>query len=189
MSKKTSPGIDEIIRRKLLVEFNRKPLEKTPLFGFILAWNSKFTLIHYFDRDLFILNGYCVFQNDSVKNFAVYDDPDYFLSEVITLKKIKPKPANISIESWAEILQSVAENFPLIVIEQEKITDKVCHIGKLKKLQKNSFTLSEIDTSAEWDKSYSYKFENLTKVGFDGLYENMLAFVAENRDRLNKKKS
>jgi len=190
MSKKILSDADEIIKRKLLVEFIRKPLDKFKLFGFILTSNDEFTLISEFDRDLFITDSYCVFRNDSVQKYAVYNNVNYFLNEVIALKKIKPKPApNVSIENWTEVVRSVAENFPLIVIERENVDNKACNIGKLKKISKKSFTLSEIDGNAEWEDSYSYNFADLTKVRFGGEYENTLALVAENRDKLNKKKS
>ncbi len=191
MSKKKSLDItidiDEIIRQKLLVEFNRKPLETSSLFGFVLACNDGFSLIQEFDRDSFVLDGYCVFRNNSVKKYSIYDDENYFLNEVISLKKIEPKPiVNISIESWTEVLRSVSENFSLIRIEREKIDNEACNIGKLHKLKKKSFVLEEIDSCAEWSGTYDYKFKDLTKVGFDGLYENTLSFVVKNRNKLKK---
>ncbi len=192
MSKKKSFNdnidIDEIIKRKLLIEFNRKPLETSSLFGFVLACNDDFSLVQEFNRDSFVLDGYCVFRNNSVKKYSVYDNENYFLNEVISLKKIEPKPVlNISIENWAEVLKSVSENFSLIMIEREKIDNEACNIGKLQKIKKKSFVLEEIDSCAEWAGSYNYKFKDLTKVGFDGLYENTLFFVAENRNKLNPK--
>lgn len=180
--------IDEIIKRKLLIEFNRKPLEKPSLFGFVPACNDEFSLVQKFDRDSFVLNGYCVFRNKSVKKYSVYDDENYFLNEVISLKKIEPKPVeNISIESWAEVLRSVGENFSLVIIEREKVDNEACNIGRLQKIKKKSFVLEEIDSSAEWCGAYEYKFKNLTKVGFDGSYANTLSFVEENRDKLKSK--
>jgi hypothetical protein len=189
MSKKKSADFEKIIERKFLVEFNRKPLEKSKSFGFVLACNDEFTLVHEFDRDSFALNGYCIFRNDSVKKYAVYDDEDYFLNEVIRLKKIEPKPVpEISIENWSSILQTVNANFPLIRFEREKISDKVCFIGKLDKLKKKTFSLRGIDPSADWEGLSSFKYDDLTKVGFDSAYENTLILVAEHRDKTNREK-
>jgi len=190
MSKKKSIYIEDIRERKLLIEFNRKPLEKSKLFGFVLICNDEFTLIHEFDVNFFRLDGYCIFKNDSVKKYSVYDKDEYFLNEVIKFKNIDPRPVpNVSIESWSEILRTVNESFPLIRIEREKIDNKSCYIGKLEKLKKKTFSLMEIDSSADWDKSYSYKYDDLTKVGFDSEYENTLIFVAENRDGIKAKES
>jgi hypothetical protein len=158
-------------------------MDKQSLFGFVLACNDDFTLIQKFDRSLFITDGYCVFHNSSVKGYRVYDNENYLLNEVVRFKKIKPKAiAEISIKNWTEILQIVNEKFPLIVIEREKINNKICNIGKLETVKKKSFTLKEIDADAVWIESFKYKFDDLTKVGFGGLYENTLAFVAEKRE-------
>lgn len=178
---------DEIIERNLLVEYNRKPFEKSALFGFALACNDEFTLVHEFDRDFFRLDGYCIFRNDSVKAYSIYDE-NHFLNEVILLKKIRPKPVpKISIESWTEILRTVGENFSLIRIEREKINNKVCYIGKLKEIKKKSFTIEEVDTHADWNGSFKHKFKDLTKVGFNDLYVDTLAFVVESRAKRNSK--
>lgn len=84
-------------------------------------------------------------------------------------------------------MRSVNENFSLIMIEREKVDNEICNIGKLQKIKKKSFVLEKIDSSAEWTDTYEYKFKDLTKVGFDGFYENTLSFVAENRSKLEKK--
>jgi hypothetical protein len=186
MSKQKLLDIEEIIERKILVEFYRKPLQRTKLFGFVLACNDEFTFVQEFDEQIFRLDGYCIFKNDSVKSWKVYDKDEYFLNEVIRIKNIKPRAVrNVSIESWAEILRTVNESFPLIVIEREKIDNKACYIGKLDKLKKKTFYLKEINPSAEWDDSSGYKYDDLTKVGFDGEYEKTLILVAENRDKTN----
>jgi hypothetical protein len=175
--------IDEIVANKWIVEFNRKPFDKHSLFGIVLSCNDDFTLIQEFDLDWFALDGYCVFENNSVKNFKVYDLEQYFLCEVIKLKKIEPKPApQISIESWATVLQSVQDNFPLIQIESELIYKNRCNIGKLAKLGKNNFGLIEIGTDACWDDDTTkYKSKHLSLVKFDSAYINTLWEVSESR--------
>ena len=184
MSKRKSLDINEIVKQKWLVEFNRKPLDKDSLFGFVLACNDEFTLVQKFDDGLFVLDGYCVFRNDEIKRFKVYDE-DSFLNEVIKLKKLKPKHIpQVSIESWADILQTSTQLFPLLVVERERIDNKICYIGKLEQLKKKSFSLQAIDTDACWIGSFRYKFKDLTKVSFGGHYENTLALVVENREKL-----
>ena len=183
MAKKKSPDIDEIISNRWLVDFNRKPLDKHPLFGFIVDFNEEFTLIHQFDRGNFSLDGYCVFPNRDVKSHAVYDKKDYFLSEVISAKKIKPRvPSNISIASWSEIIRSVGESFPFFVVETERLHRNECYVGKLKEIKKKGFVLYEVGPDANWNYITKYKFDDLTMIKFDGRYENTLGLVNMKRE-------
>ncbi len=184
MKTKKSPPIDEIINNRWLVAFNRKPLDKHVLYGFVVDFNDEFTLIHIFDRDLFILDGYCVFPNKDIKSHAVYDEDNDFLSEVIRAKKITPKPLpKITIAGWAEIVRSVSENFLFFVVETERIHKDECYVGKLEKIKKNSFVLKEIDADAFWMSTTKYKFDDLTIIKFGGEYETTLAIVNELRKK------
>jgi hypothetical protein len=185
MSKQKSIGIEEAIEQKFLVEFNRKPFDKSKEFGFVLDWNDQFTLIQIFDHDWFAVDGYCVFKNESIKSFRVYDKEEDFLNEVVKLKKIEPAPVpEISIESWEAVLQSVNDNFDLISVESELIYKNQCNIGRLEKLGKKSFSLIEIYGDACWnDSPTKYKFKDLTKVCFNEAYDKTLWEISESRKK------
>ncbi len=186
MAKKKSPGIDEIIAKKLLVHFNRKPLDKHLLYGFVIAGNDEFTLLNIFDAGLFMLDGYCVFLNKDVKNYATYENKDYFLSEVIRHQKIIPKPTKIDISSWREIVQTVSEGHQFFVVETERLHKNECYVGTLKSMKKKSFVLREIDPDACWSYETNYKFNDLTMIKFGGRYETTLALVNSEREKNSK---
>ncbi len=184
MKKKKSLHIDENIKNGWLVAFNRKPLDKHLLYGFVVDFNEDFTLVHIFDRDLFILDGYCVFPNKDVKSHAVYNDSDDFLNDVIRAKKIIPKSLpQITIDGWEEIVRSVSDSFPFFVVETERLHKDECYVGKLEEIKKNSFLLNEIDTDAYWMSTTKYKFSDLTMIKFGGEYETTLAIVNELREK------
>lgn len=179
---------EEIIKNKWIVEFNRKPFDRHKLLGFLLDFNDDFTLIQELDNDWYQVDGYYIFQNSSVKSFRVYDKEEYFLNEVVKIKKLKPKPVpKISIESWETILQTVNDNFNLVGIESELIYKDQLNIGRLEKLSKKNFTLKEISPDAFWDDEPSkYKYKHLTVVRFGGAYNNTLWKVSESRKEENK---
>jgi hypothetical protein len=164
--------VKDIIKNKWIVEFNRKPFDRFRMFGFVLEWTDDFTLIRLFDRDWYKTDGYCIFKNESVKKYWVYDKQEYFLNEVVKVKGIEPVPVPaISIENWPAILKTVNDNFDLVVVESELAYKNQCNIGRLEKLGKNRFSLIEIATDASWDKSPTkYKFKDLTKVCFNRAY-------------------
>ncbi len=177
---------EEIIEKKWIVEFNRKPFDKQILFGFLLDFNDDFTLIQKLDQDWYQLDGYCVFQNKSVRKFRVHDKEEYFLNEVIKVKKLKPKAVpNILLDNWATILQTVNDNFTLVGVESELFYKDSINIGKIAKMGKKSFSLKEISPNADWDdKPYKYKFKHLTLVKFGNDYNDTLWKVSENRKKL-----
>lgn len=178
-------NLEEIIENKWIVEFNRKPFDNSKEFGFVLDCNDDFTLIQILDKDLYQLDGYCIFQNKSVKKFRVYDKDEYFLNEVVKLKKLEPKPVSqVSIESWKAILQTVNDNFNLVGIESELIYKNQLNIGRIKKVNNKKFSLIEINPKAEWDDfSTKYEFQHLTKVCFDSSYNKTLWDVSESRKK------
>ena len=179
----TEADIKRIIAKRWLVKFSRKPLDKHPLFGFILDYNNTFTLIQEFEQSLFQIDGFSVFENKSVKDCWVYEDPKSFLSEVVRFEKLRPlKNPGISIQSWSDIIRTMNDQFPLIVIERESLEREVCHIGKVYEIKRNTFSMRDIDPYAEWEKKPSnYKFKDITKVKCGGRYETVLALVNQKR--------
>lgn len=178
------PPIEEIIEKEWLVKFDRKPMSKDMLYGFILAGNNEFLLLNFFDDNSFNLNGYTVIRHKDIKRFSVYNSEEYFLSKFIELKKIKPKfLSDFSIKNWKDILISAGRQFPLITIHLEKISDKVCYVGSLAATKKKGFSFNEIDSEATWTETFKYKYKDLTKIDFGGIYENALFLVAEQKSK------
>lgn len=178
----------EIIRSRYLVKFGRKPIDDSDLYGFVLACGETLTLLHILQTSSYTLNGYSVIRNDDVSRYAVYDRPDYYFdSRVLRLKCIQPVPQpEISVASLSDLLTSIDKLYPLITIHREEINNDVCNIGRLAGLTPKTFTLFEIDGSAEWDRLHRYRFADVTRVDFGGGYEEALAMVA--RQDLNRKK-
>ncbi len=172
----------EVIDRKLVVEFKRKPLKQKTIFGFMLESNDEFVLIQSFDKQDYTLDGFIVLRWSDIKLYRVYDDAKYYLAEVVKMMNIVPaeKPS-ISLESWEAILRSANEIFPIVGIHQEHIERGLYWVGKVKQFGKKRYRFNEIDPSANWDRKKTYKYKNLTQVNFDGRYESTLWKVSESR--------
>ncbi len=185
--KKGVPSLEEIIKNKWVVRFNRKPFDTATLACFILDANDEFTLTNEIDDDAGSI-GFQVFCNKTIKTFELYDDPDWHESLVVKLKNIEPKEKpEVSIESMPELLKSASDNFPLIMIYREKITVDACWVGKVLELKKKSFLMKEISPNAEWhEKPTKFKYKDITRVSFGNGYENNLALVAEYRDKKSR---
>jgi hypothetical protein len=162
-----------------LAEFDRKPLDQHSLWGFVLGWSQKLTLLHVVSDHLFELNGYCVLKNSEVRRWRVAE-PDSLMVRALETKRIRPKPlASISYEDWPSVLRTAGAAYPLLTIYRERIKKDACHIGRLSTVDSRSFVLNEIDSSACWDdEPCRYKFSDLTLVQFGGRYEDALYRVA-----------
>jgi hypothetical protein len=182
--------IDRIIRSQYLVKLSRKPLDQSDIYGFVLAYSETLTLLNVLETRTFTLNGYAVIRNEDISLYAVYDRPDYYFdSRVLKLKGIKPAPQpDIIVASFPDLLASIDEQYPLITIHREEINDEVCFIGRLAGMTPKTFTLFEIDDSAEWDRLHRYRFEDITRVDFGGGYEEALALIASENEKKKKRK-
>jgi hypothetical protein len=77
------------------------------------------------------------------------------------------------------LLSSVSENFRLVVIEREERAPDECEIGRFKLLTDTKYALKWISPNAKWeDDPQTYEINDITRVTFDGEYENTLALVA-----------
>jgi hypothetical protein len=162
------------------VEFDRKPLDKHLIGGFVLEFSDLLTLISPLDDERFELNGYTVIRNSDVRRWRPVGE-DSFCVQALKLKGIKPtRKRGLSLASWPDLLKTANELFPLITISRERIDRNACQIGRLRSTNRVSFELKEIDTSASWDDCNRYRFSDLTRVDFGGGYEAALARVAAN---------
>lgn len=175
---------DELINR--VVDFKRPKIDNHDLRGFVLDYSDSLTLLNVLDYD-FNLNGFSVVRNADIAKYKVYDKDDYFLNMALRLKSIKPaRKPKIDLTDWASVLQTAQKRFPLITIHREAISNKVCYIGKLISVTEKTFSLFDIDSSANWDRPYRRKLADLTKVDFGGGYEDALWRVAKEENLIPK---
>lgn len=104
-----------------------------------------------------------------------------FYEKALQAKSIEPSDApEVALSSMRHLLASVNENFPLIVIEREACAPDQCEIGRIKLLTDTKYALKLLSPDARWEDDYrTYAIEDITRVTFDGEYENTLALVAD----------
>lgn len=76
-------------------------------------------------------------------------------------------------------LESVQEGYPLITIHREKVDNTVCYVGRVKRLKSKTFTLYAIDTQAVWYGTRRFRYKDVTRIDFGGLYEKALWMYAQ----------
>jgi len=157
-----------------LLEFDRKPIDKHLLRGFLLTWSVDLTILHLIDDVQYQLNGYAIFRNKDVKRWRGVT-PDEFSARAAAIHKLRPTaPKGVSITSLQDALSSAGKAFPLITLRQERIAPGVCVVGKVSKLKARSVVLFHISPQAEWDQDEKHRLRDITKIDFGGAYETLL---------------
>jgi len=160
------------------VEFDRKPIDKELLRGFVLEFSEQLTLLSPLDDERFELNGYTVIRNSDVRRWRSVGE-DSFCIRALRLKGVWPvRRRGLSLASWPDLLKSANDLFPLITVSRERIDKNACQIGRILSMNRVSFQLEEIDTDASWNGHRRYKFNDVTRVDFGGGYVDALARVA-----------
>ena len=162
-----------------LLEFDRKPLDRHILSGFVLRWNTKFTLMQVMENFQFRLNGYAIVRNSDVRKWRPVA-PNEFAAKAARLNRLRPKvPAGVNVSSLATALSSAGSAFPLITIHQEHIDRHVCYVGKFLRTTARTATIRTISPEAEWDTDDRFQLKDITLLEFGGTYENLLARLAK----------
>jgi hypothetical protein len=164
------------INRFPLVEFDRKPIDKSPLRGFVLRWTDEVTLVHVVEDQTFQLNGYAIFLNADVCKWRVVTK-DMFFAKASAINKLRPSRPKIVLGEMKQVLASAA-SVPLVVIHRERTHPGVCQIGRVLSTSQRSVVLQLVSPSGVWEEKEKFLLREITLVEFGGGYERLLARIA-----------
>jgi hypothetical protein len=164
-----------------LVEIARNDLDsgRLSIRGFVVAAGAEFLLLHRLS-DRLDLDGYSAVRIRDITGLERDFPRKPFYIKALATKGIRPVvPEGIVLSDAHQLLSSVQERYPLIVIEQERLQPEECVIGRIKLTSENTYALRVISPSATWEvDDRTYRYSEVTRVGFDGEYERTLALVA-----------
>lgn len=150
--------------------------------GFIVDFSDFLILFHQLDMDTFRLNGYTVIRTEDIGHYRVFCKAEYWQFRAVKHFRLRPvPPVGVSVASLPELLKSVAERYPLITLHPEKNKSDVCYIGPLVSMTELTFTIADLNCSAEWTGPRRMRFSDVTRVEFGGGYEKALAVTAPKR--------
>jgi hypothetical protein len=162
-----------------LVEISRDGLTQRPLRGFAVGASSQLVLLQFLS-DRLDLDGYAAFPLRDVTALNREFPKKAFCLKALELKRCRPEvPAGIDLSGLPALLRSIEQRYPLVVIQREKVVPDECEIGRIKMTSENTYALRWITPTATWaDDDETYRYADITRVGFGGEYENTLALVA-----------
>lgn len=169
-----------------LLEVDRGAIIRNRSEGFVLKSNSKLTLIHVIDPDLFLFRGFAVFRNADVRRWR-YISQDELLARAVVLNHLQPRlPDGLIIGSMRDAVSSIGELFPLVTLYREQMEPELSHTGKLLRTTRQVTTLLPLSRRLIWRERIRYNLSDITLIEFGGPYETALAQITSNEGLFDK---
>ena len=160
------------------VEVERHGLDDDALSGFVLDVNDDLALLNYVTND-FRLDGYCVVRTRDITACNLFDDPTSFQLRALRLKGVRSKkPKAIDLTNWGTVVESLAKQFPILIVHREEVSNDSCLVGRVIAVDDQSVTLHSISPTAAWEKKTRLMVAQMTRIDCGGGYEDALWKVA-----------
>ena len=162
-----------------LVSVFRDGLDESEWFGYVVAEGDDFLALHSVS-DRYDLDGYRVFRNSDIEDVDDDFERRDLVLRAMELKNLEPQPIRwLSLESIRDLVLSIQEREPLVVIEREIVCPDECEIGRVRLDSDSTYSLLCMTTEAEWERDDRiFHYEDITQVSFGGEYERTLAQLA-----------
>lgn len=172
--------IQKAKRYTKMVVCSRKCLEDEGCYdrGYVVDANDHHVLLHLVSDNI-RLEGYAVLRVEDITEVRSDFDEYQFIEKALNLRHMAPeRPVLVDLNSIETILTSICEHYSLMVVHREVVSQNECFIGELDSVADKTFNLREIDHEAKWVGMKRIRFEEVTRIEFDGGYETALAQVA-----------
>jgi hypothetical protein len=173
----------EILKAKRytkMVVCTRDCLEENGCFdrGYVVDATDEHVLLHLVSDDI-RLEGYAVLRIADISEVKSDFDEYHFIEKALNLRRMVPeRPVLVDLKSIETILASISEHYSLMVVHRESVHQNEFHIGEVETICDKTFNLREIDHEAKWVGTKRIRFDEVTRIEFDGGYETALAQVA-----------
>ena len=161
------------------VQVRRRRINGRPLHGFVVGVSPSFVMLHRLSERL-DLDGYeCIRLADVTQLDRAFPRKSFYL-EALRLQNCHPTvPEGLDLASTRDLLRSIEHRYPLVVISRELLVPHECEIGRIKLTSETTYAIQMLTPEAKWvlDEQV-YRYDDVTRLGFDGAYENVLARVA-----------
>ena len=163
-----------------MVQLIRSAVGMPSVFGFVMDATDDLVLVHFFDSEAFCLTGYDVLRQHDIRSYCFFDDPRYWRFRALRRLKIRPTaPVGISLLSIPELLCSISERYPLLSVHHERRDRRNTYVGRIASMGERSFTIADTNCYGEWTGPRRMRYENVTRVCFDGGYLRASAMTAQ----------
>jgi len=172
-------GLGAWADQQTLVTLTRLALDEQPWEGFLVGCSAELVVLHVVS-DRYDLDGHRVFRRRDLAVVERTFDRRDLLLRALDLKGERPVvPDGLDLRTIPELIVSVLEEEPVVVMEREEADPEVCEIGRPFPAGPGRYRLIALDPNARWwldDRVYAY--DDVTQVSFGGGYARTLAALA-----------
>lgn len=167
-------------KQRHMVQLIRSAVGMSNVFGFVMDATGDLVLVHFFDSEAFCLTGYDVLRQRDIRSYCFFDDPRYWRFRAVRRLKIRPTaPVGISLASISELIASVAKRYPLLSVHHERRDRCTTYVGPIVSMGDRSFTVEDANYYGEWTGARRMRYDDVTRVCFDGGYLRASAMTAQ----------
>ena len=171
-------AISEAIENRVMSRIVRESIESGYFDGYILDATRELLLLAIVNETIH-LDGFTVLRVADITDMEVPTPFWEFQEKALELRgenhQVCPP---VDLTSMNSTIRSISEAYPLITIHREHVDPDVCHIGQAMAVSEEWLHLKPITPAAEWkDELESHRVSEITRVDFDGQYEDALLLV------------
>jgi hypothetical protein len=127
--------------------------------------------------------GYAVVEVSSIKATRL-EGKKSVLNRALLLRGERPaEQPGVSLAGWEKLFLSIKEMVPLVAVLCERVDDKACWIGQVRRVSRDAVTIREISTSARWEGARRFEYQAITYVAWGAGYEEALWAVAQDNEK------
>ncbi|MES3025449.1 MAG: hypothetical protein V4857_28055 [Pseudomonadota bacterium] len=162
-----------------LVAITREEFDDSPWYGIVVQESALYIVIQHVS-DRFDLDGYHVLRRADITTIEDTFDRKSLIETALRLKGLAPgTPAALELSSMRGLLESVQEQYGVLVLTREALEPDDVEIGTIRMTSEQTYVLRWLTPDAEWDNDdRPFRYEDITMVQFDGEYEKTLLMVS-----------
>ena len=146
--------------------------------GYVVDASDRYVLLHLVTDDI-RLGGYVVLRIEDIFEVRTDFDEQGFIEKALNLRRMAPeRPVLVDLNCIETVLASIAEHYSLMVIHREALNQPERFVGEIEAICDKTFNLREIDHDGKWVGTKRFRYDEVTRIEFDGGYETAIAQVA-----------
>ena len=157
------------------IKYNDRP---TPIYGFVIDYNDKWTLLKRNPVD-YIIDGYIIVRHKNIEGIRRNVD-EKFREKVIILKQQHlPDFANFPLIDLETILAYLTKKYGVFQFELK--SEKRCYLGKMKSFSESTLTINWLNPRGVWAKQFHFRPNDIRTIEFNTDYINSLKLISKKK--------